>query len=335
MRELLWLQSVGTGDSELIGRDQIASLQEIGRTSVQLDIIGSDSSIGRVEREASELTVTSLAPIVAVGRAVESAVGDRRRIALFVPDPTVGVDWTTFGSRCHRILTTERSFVDRMVQVGMDDVVLVDPNVSIRPSELPVADPRGIVAYAHAKARDWLSVEAFCEAWLRSTWTERAMLFLSSPDVPLADCVRSIEAVATRCGRGDVGSRVGCIGPSTADQVDAMILRADLIVDVPITGCGWPAVLAKACRVGKPIMCTRVDGISSHVADASWVQVPEAVGGRLGCTDLPRDHLVDLFRVSVERWPVESRVGRMLPSKLPTMSEACEAVTADLSLEGA
>lgn len=335
MRELLWLQEAGSGDSEMVGRDQVASLRSIGRTSVQLDLVGSGSSIGEIERLASELTVTSLAPILAVGRAVESALGSGRRVALFVPDPTLDVDWTTFGSRCHRVLTTERKFLDRMSHAGVGDVMLVEPNVSIHPTEIPVeVDRTGMVAYIHARSRDWLSVESFCEAWIRSPWTESATLVLSSPDVSRSDCLRSVEMVAKRCGRSEIGTRISPIEIPNADQVDAMILRADLIVDVPITGCGWPAVLAKSCRVGKPILCTRVDGISSHVADASWVEIPEVVGERLGRTDLPRDHLMEVFRIAIERWPMDVKVGRMMPSSLPTMSEACEAVAMDLSLEG-
>ena len=335
MREILWLQRAGSGDSEMVGRDQVASLRSIGRTSVQLELVGSGASIGEIERLASELTVTSLAPILAVGGAVESAMGSGRRVALFVPDPTVGVDWTTFGSRCHRVPTTEPGFVDRMSRVGVEDVMLVEPNVSIHPMELPSeAERAGMTAYLHARSRDWLSVEAFCEAWMRSPWTEATNLVLSSPDVPRHDCLRSVEAVARRCGRDGIGDRISPIGIPNADQVDAMILRADLVVDVPITGCGWPTVLAKSCRVGKPILCTRVHGIASHVADASWIDVPEIEGERLGRTDLPRDHLVDLFRIAIERWPVEVKVGRMLPSRLPTMSEACEIVAIDLSLEG-
>lgn len=335
MRELLWLQTAGTTDTELVGRDQIASLDSAKRTSVQLRLMGDRSSIGSIEESASKIEVTSLAPVLAMGRSVEAALDNQRSTILFVPDPDPRFDWATYASRCDSVLTTEGRFADSLGDAGIDEVVLVEPAVSIRPSEhIPEIDRTKPVCYLHARSSDWLSVEAFCEAWMMTPWTRDATLLLSSPDVPSASASRSVSAVAERCRRESAVDRIECIGIPTADQLDTMILISDLVVSIPITSCGWPTVIAKACCVGKSTMCTRVHGIVSHVSASTWIEVAEIRGGTLGDADLPRDHLVDLFRLSIERWPIEPELGRMLPSKMPMASDVLDTLSNQLSLEG-
>ena len=128
--------------------------------------------------------------------------------------------------------------------------------------------------------------------------------------------------------------RIIPIGMPTADQLDAMILAADLVASIPITRCGWPAVAAKACLVGKPLLCTRAYGIASRVAASTWIDVPEVEGGALGDVSLSRDHLSEVFRVAIEGWPCDPRLGRMLPSRVPLATEVLETLSDQLSLEG-
>jgi hypothetical protein len=73
--------------------------------------------------------------------------------------------------------------------------------------------------------------------------------------------------------------------------------------------------------------------LSSTTPVKRWFGM-ETLSHEPGAADLSRAGLVDMFRVAIERCRTDAKVGKLVPSKLPTMVKACERIARELALEG-